>query len=270
MIIPFKSTVSITVLTLLISACAMTQAKDSASRVSKAFPDFSSESPGLAFDVDKIAALEARMQKFVADGDTKGIATLLVKDGEVISHTQAGVRHILDGAPITDDTIYRIYSMTKPITGVALMALYEQGKFSLDDPVAKYISEFTNLEVVKSFAEDGSFEIEPLQRQPTMRELMSHTAGFAYGLYGKDPSNVAFMKKRVLASPDLTTFIDRVATIPLKYQPGASWFYSAAVDIQGAIIERLTGMSLGEYFQSILFTPLGMNDTGFFCLRRKI
>ena len=270
MITRFKSTVLMTVFTSLVCACAVVQAKDSASKALKAFPDFSSESPGLAFDADKVADLEARMLKFVADGDTKGIATLLVKDGEVISHTQAGVRHILDGAPITDDTIYRIYSMTKPITGVALMTLYEEGKFSLDDPVSKYIPEFTNLEVVKSFAEDGSFEVEPLQRQPTMRELMSHTAGFAYGLYGNDPSNVAFMKKRVLAAPDLPAFINRVATIPLMYQPGTNWFYSAAVDIQGAIIERLTGMSLGEYFQSKLFAPLGMTDTGFFVPDDKV
>lgn len=270
MIIRFKVPVLISALTLLICVCTASQAKDSVSTDLNAFPDFSSKSPGLAFDADKIAALEARMLQFVADGDTKGIATLLIKDGKVISHTQAGVRHILDGAPITDDTIYRIYSMTKPITGVALMMLYEQGKFSLDDPVSKYIPEFTKLEVVKSFAEDGSFEVEPLQRQPTMRELMSHTAGFAYGLYGKDPSNVAFMKKRVLASPDLSTFIDRVATIPLMYQPGENWFYSAAVDIQGAIIERLTGMTLGEYFQSKLFAPLGMNDTGFFVPDEKV
>ncbi|MFT5572962.1 MAG: CubicO group peptidase (beta-lactamase class C family) [Cryomorphaceae bacterium] len=260
----FMSAVSIALLTMFISACATTQADNPVSATPVAFPDFSTASPRQLFDADKIAALETRMQKFVVDGDTNGIATLLVKDGQVISHTQAGVRRIMDGAPIADDTIYRIYSMTKPITGVALMALYEEGKFSLDDPVAKYIPEFKDLEVVKSFEEDGSFEVEALDRQPTMRELMSHTAGFAYGLYGSDPSNVAFMKNGVLASPDIDTFITRVAGIPLMYQPGESWFYSAAVDIQGAIIERLTGMSLGEYLQSTIFAPLGMNDTGFF------
>jgi CubicO group peptidase (beta-lactamase class C family) len=264
MMIRFKSTVLTSVFTLFLCVCAASQAKDSASNALKVFPNFASEAAGVAFDADQIAALEARMLKFVADGDVKGIATLLVKNGEVISHAKAGVRHLLDGAPITDDTIYRIYSMTKPITGVALMALYEQGKFSLDDPISKYIPEFSKLEVVKSFAEDGSFEVEPLQRQPTMRELMSHTAGFAYGLYGNDPSNMAFMKKRVIASPDLPTFINTVASVPLMYQPGTSWFYSVAVDIQGVIIERLTGMSLGEYFQSKVFGPLGMNDTGFF------
>jgi CubicO group peptidase (beta-lactamase class C family) len=228
------------------------------------FPDFDSESVGDKFDGEKIAELERRMRQFVSDGDTFGIATLLVHEGKVISYAQAGIRDIMQGDPITQDTIYRIYSMTKPITGVAMMMLYEQGKFSLDDPVSKFIPEFNGLEVVKSYDKDGDFEVEPLNRQPTMRELMSHTAGFAYGLYGADPSNRAFMKQGVLASPDLQTFIDKVAGIPLIHQPGEQWFYSAAVDIQGAIIERITSMTLGEYFSSKIFEPLGMLDTAFY------
>lgn len=246
---------------LALAACTTTPTPTSAT---SAFPDFSKAAPTQNFDAEQIAALEARVRKFVADGDTKGVATLLVKGGKVISHTQAGVRRIMDGAPITEDTIYRIYSMTKPITGVALMMLYEQGKFSLDDPIVKYIPEFADLKVVQTVREDGSYTLEPLKRQPTMRELMSHTAGFAYGLYGSDPSNVAFMQQRILASPDLTTFIEKVATVPLMFQPGERWFYSAAVDIQGAIIERLSGMSLGEYFTTQIFSPLGMPDTGFY------
>ena len=235
-----------------------------ASITSQGFPDYSTASVGDDFDPAKIAALEARMNQFVADGDAKGIATLLVKDGKVISHTQSGIRRVSDTAPITEDTIYRIYSMTKPITGVALMTLYEDGKFSLDDPVSKYVPEFENLKVVKSYEADGSFEIEPLNRQPTMRELMSHTAGFAYGLYGADPSNKAFKEQDIMRSPDLQTFIDNVAKVPLMYQPGERWFYSASVDIQGAIVERLSGMTFGSYLQKTIFDPLDMDDTGFF------
>ena len=123
---------------------------------STSFPVYSSEAAGSDFDPAKIAALEARMQKFVDDGDAKGIATLLVKDGKVISHMQAGLRRVSDNAPITEDTIYRIYSMTKPVTGVALMTLFEQGKFSLDDPISKFIPEFENLTVVKSV--DGGWQ----------------------------------------------------------------------------------------------------------------
>ncbi|MEP2988050.1 MAG: serine hydrolase domain-containing protein [Parasphingorhabdus sp.] len=228
------------------------------------FPTYATESAGTDFDPAKIKALEARMEQFVKDGDTKGIATLLVKDGKVISHMQAGLRRVSDDAPITEDTIYRIYSMTKPITGVALMTLYEQGKFSLDDPVSKFIPEFENLTVVDSFDADGSFEVEPLDRQPTMRELMSHTAGFAYGLYGDDPANKAFREKKILASPDMKSFIDAVAKVPLMSQPGERWFYSAAVDVQGAIVERLSGKSFGEYLKTTIFDPLKMDDTGFY------
>lgn len=226
------------------------------------FPVFSSESVGDNFDKAKIAALEARMEKFVSDGDVKGIATLLVNDGKVISHMQAGIRREADKAPIDEDTIYRIYSMSKPITGVALMQLYEEGKFSLDDPVSKYVPEFENLQVVKSY-EEGKVELEPLTEEPTMRQLMSHTAGFAYGSTGQDPSNKAFRDEEILASTDMKTFIDKVAKVPLMHQPGKSWFYSASVDVQGAIVERLSGKTFGDYLQARLFKPMGMVDTGF-------
>ena len=233
------------------------------------FPDFNTKSVGVQWNGEKITSLENRMRQFVSDGDTMGIATLLVHDGKVVSHTQAGVRDLIAGAPIDHDTIYRIYSMTKPITGVAMMMLYEQGKYSLDDPISKFIPEFENLEVLKSYDKDGSFEVEPLKRQPTMRELMSHTAGFAYGLYGDDPANNAYKQKRILASPDLPTLINRVAAIPLLHQPGEEWYYSVSVDIQGAIIERITGMTLAEYFSKNIFEPLGMQDTAFYVAAEK-
>lgn len=228
------------------------------------FPLLDNPTVPVGFDAQGLQNLEDRIQQFVADGHTKGIATLLVKDGNVVNYTQAGIRRASDNAPIEQDTIYRIYSMTKPVTGVAMMILFERGLFSLGDPIAKFIPEFKDLQVVKSYSEDGSVELEPLQRQPTMQELMSHTAGFAYGLYGNDPSNRQFMKDQILAAPDLDTFIDKVAKVPLMAQPGKQWFYSAAVDIQGAIVERLSGMSFGEFLQKNLFQPLAMEDTGFF------
>lgn len=259
-----KSALKIALCAIVLAISFTSYAKDVNSQKTAAFPDLHSALVGAEFNNEKITALENRMRQFVSDGDTMGIATLLVHDGKVVSHTQAGVRDMIAGAPIAEDTIYRIYSMTKPITGVAMMKLYEQGNFSLDDPVSKFIPEFKDLEVVKSYEKDGSFEVEALERQPTMRELMSHTAGFAYGLYGGDPANLAFMKQGVLGSADLQVFIDKVATIPLMHQPGKHWFYSAAVDIQGAIIERITGMTLAEYFSSEIFVPLGMPDTAFY------
>lgn len=245
-----------------LAACSNTPTLET--QVANTFPDYASESAGSDFDADKLAVLETRMAQFVSDGDVKGISTLLVKDGKVISHMQSGIRRVEDLAPITEDTIYRIYSMTKPVTGVALMQLYEQGEFSLDDPVSKFLPELADLQVVKSYESAEEFELEPLVRQPTMQELMSHTAGFAYWLGGSDPANAAMQKAKIDQSPDLKAFIDTIATIPLMYQPGERWFYSASVDIQGAIIERLSGLSLGEYFQKHIFAPLGMVDTGFY------
>lgn len=213
---------------------------------------------------EEIAALETAMGDYIRDGRLYGIHTRLAQKGEIVSDYYAGLRGLEAGAPIEDNTIYRIYSMSKPITGVAMMMLWEEGLFDLDDPVSKFIPEFENLKVLDGVAEDGSAILKDLERQPTMRELMSHTSGFGYGLSGVDPANSAFRDMKVLESPDMQTFIDRTAQIPLLFQPGDAWFYSVGMDIQGAIIERLSGQTYGEFLQSRLFGPLGMVDTGFF------
>jgi len=259
----FKGLLILTASALILTACAKVDTPNVTAGTAD-FPAFDSAAISADFDAKKIAALEARMQKFAADRDVAGIATLLVKDGKIISHTHAGVRNVTNFAPITDNTIYRIYSMTKPITGVALMHLYEDGKFSLEDPVSKFIPEFENLKVVKSYDATGGILLEDLERQPTMKELMSHTAGFAYGLFGDDPSNKAFREKGILRSADMQSFIDATASVPLMHQPGEHWVYSAAVDIQGAIVERISGQSFGDYLKSEIFDPLGMDDTGFY------
>ena len=217
-----------------------------------------------AFSAEGIAALEKVMADYVADGRLYGIHTRLAHKGEIVSDYYTGLRGLESQTPIEEDTIYRIYSMTKPVTGVAMMMLYEEGKFDLDDPVSMYVPEFENLKVLGGVDEDGGAILVDLERQPTMRELMSHTSGFAYGLGGTDPANTAFRDLKVLESPDLQTFIDRTATIPLMFQPGEHWFYSVGMDIQGHIIEKLSGQSFGAFLQTRLFEPLGMVDTGFY------
>ncbi|MEO0449788.1 MAG: serine hydrolase domain-containing protein [Pseudomonadota bacterium] len=217
-----------------------------------------------AFSEAGIAALEQAMGDYVAEGRVYGIHTRLAHKGEVISDFYTGVRGLETQAPIEDDTIYRIYSMTKPVTGVAMMMLWEEGLFQLDDPVSKHVPEFADLKVLGGVNEDGSAILVDLERQPTMRELMSHTSGFAYGLGGTDPANTAFRDLKVLEAPDLQTMIDRTATIPLISQPGEHWFYSVGMDIQGHIIEKLSGQSFGDFLSTRLFEPLGMTDTGFY------
>ncbi|MEM9842821.1 MAG: serine hydrolase domain-containing protein, partial [Pseudomonadota bacterium] len=215
------------------------------------------------FSAEKIKALEDKMAAYVADGRLYGIHTRLAHKGEVISDYYTGLRSLQPQAPIERDTIYRIYSMTKPITGVAMMMLWEEGKFQLDDPVTKYVPEFEGLKVLSGVDEDGAAILVDLERPPTMRELMAHTSGFAYGLGGNDPANGAFRDLDVMRAPDLQSFIDRTATIPLLFQPGEAWFYSAGMDIQGYIIEKLSGQTFGAFLQTRLFEPLGMTDTGF-------
>src|SRR5581483_7496275 len=162
------------------------------------------------------------------------------------------------------DSLFRIYSMTKPVTGVALMILFEQGKWHFDDPVTQYIPEFKSLRVFKAAAPDGTLETEPLSRPPTMRELVSHAAGFAYGLDESSPVEVAYHKADFMRARSTDEAIARIAALPLFDQPGQHWHYSAAADIQGYIVERLSGQALADFMQTHIFGPLRMNDTAFY------
>jgi CubicO group peptidase (beta-lactamase class C family) len=211
-----------------------------------------------------IARLDDAMREIVSNQDVAGMVWLLAKDGEVATFETAGLARTEDQAAMTKDSLFRIYSMTKPVTGVALMMLYEDGLWKFDDPISKFIPEFANLEVLVDYDASGNVELESLERQPTMRELLNHTAGFGYGLFGEDPVNKAFQEQQVLSSGDLDELIEKVAGIPLMAQPGEQWFYSVGVDVQGYIVEQLSGLSFGEFLQQRLFEPLGMHDTRFY------
>jgi CubicO group peptidase (beta-lactamase class C family) len=164
---------------------------------------------------------------------------------------------------MTKDTVFRIYSQTKPVTGVAMMILFEEGKWRLDDPVTKFVPEFAHLQVYKGQNPDGTFITEPAARPPTLREIMSHTGGFAYGLRVDQPVEKAYRDSGLLGSKTTQAFIDGLAKLPLASQPGTEWRYSVAVDIQGVIVERLSGMSLADFMKTRIFDPLKMTDTGF-------
>ena len=160
------------------------------------------------------------------------------------------------------DALFRIYSMTKPITGVALMTLYDEGRFELDDPVAKYLPGFDK---VKVFAgEDGdTVKLVDLKRPVTIRDLMRHTAGLAYGLFPASPVDEMYKEAKMLdRTKNLDSMIERLVKIPLAAQPGEKWMYSIAVDVQGKLIEALSGKPLDEFFAERVFKPLAMKDTG--------
>ena len=220
--------------------------------------------PVSQFSDEGLASLDAVMQSGVTRQEVHGLSYLLVSGNEEIARNYFGVKDPETGDPIAEDTIFRVYSMTKPITGVAMMMLWEEGKWDLDDPVTDYIPEFADLKVLNGTNEDGSPVLVDMERPPTMREVMAHTAGFAYGLGGDDYSNTAFRERRILRSPDLPAFIDAAAEVPLLFQPGTNWAYSASVDIQGYIVEKLSGQRFGEFLDERIFTPLGMDDAGFF------
>ena len=158
--------------------------------------------PKYAFSPDAIDALEARMAEYIDEGRVKGIATRLIVDGEVISEMRAGIRRAADGAPVEEDTIWRLYSMTKPVTGVAMLMLWEEGLFELDDPITKYIPEFEGLQVFTGYDEAGNPVLVPVDRPPTVQEVMSHTAGFGYGLAPGNYVDDQFRAAEVFQSPD--------------------------------------------------------------------
>ncbi|MFN3523069.1 MAG: serine hydrolase domain-containing protein [Phenylobacterium sp.] len=216
----------------------------------------------VGFSSERLKRLDAAMQKVVDDGRVAGMTTLLARHGQVVSFNTYGKASQATGQPMPKDEIFRIYSMSKPITGVAMMILFEEGKWRLDDPVTRYIPEFKDLKVMKIDA-DGKQTLVPVERAPTMRELMSHTAGFGYGLSDKHPVDVMFREQNVLSSNGLDEMVRKVAGIPLMFQPGETWYYSVAVDLQGYIVEKLSGMPLGQFMDERIFKPLKMNDTGF-------
>ena len=216
------------------------------------------------FDPARLKRLDDYMAGVVSSGRVAGMQTLLARHGQIVSYNTWGKANLETGAPLTKDSIFRIYSMTKPVTGVAMMVLFEEGKWRLDDPVTRYVPEFKNLRVVKSVNKDGSLVLEDMRRPPTMREIMSHTAGFGYGLAEEHPVDKMYRQKEVLSAPNLQEMINRTAQIPLMFQPGTSWYYSSAVDIQGYIIEKLSGKTLGQFMQERIFAPLKMNDTAFY------
>jgi CubicO group peptidase (beta-lactamase class C family) len=223
----------------------------------------------LGFTKPGLDALDARMKQSVADGDTAGMTYILIRHGQVADFKTFG--QATSDTPMALDSLFRIYSMSKPITGVAMMQLYEHGQWKLDDPITKYAPELAGLKELNWTADgkvattpDGNPVLGAPKRPATMRELMSHTAGFGYGLSGNDPVNKAFRDEGVLASPDLGEMMRRIAGIPLLYEPGARWSYSVAVDIQGYLVQKLSAQKFGDYLKAHVTGPIGMTDTSFF------
>jgi CubicO group peptidase (beta-lactamase class C family) len=204
----------------------------------------------VGFSAAGLKTFQTTFRALVDEGKLAGVTTLVARHGKVVHFDAYGVQNLETKQPVTKDTIFRIASMTKPIVGVAMMMLWEEGKWSLDDPVAKHIPEFANLKVSTPNGE------VPQTRPMTMRQLMSHTAGF-------DVSS-GYAKINITdRDQPLQAMIDKLAKLPLPVQPGSDWRYGPSVDIQGYVVEKLSGQTLDVFLKNRIFDPLGMKDTGF-------
>jgi len=221
------------------------------------------------FDPARLKRLDDFVAAFVAGGNVPGATTLLARKGKIVQYKAFG-HQAVGGPPMQLDTIFRIYSMTKPITGVALMMLFEEGKFRLDDPIDMHLPEFRNLQVITRWDAAGKPVLEDAKRPPTIRELMNHSAGYGYGLSADSAVDKLYRANAALVAPGMDEFIRRAAQLPLTFQPGTSFNYSLSVDIQGALVERLSGQKFGAFLDQRIFRPLRMGDTGFFVPRNKL
>jgi len=210
--------------------------------------------------VDTLDLADLRMQAHVDEGRLPCVATLVIKDGLTVRQRVHGMANLQEERELAENALFRIYSMSKPITAAALMILFDEGKFQLDDPVAGYIPAFENTGVYV----DG--EVVGQQQPFTVRHLLTHTAGFCYGW---DPdSHVDSLYNQITPTGirgggNLAGMIELLATIPLKNQPGSKYEYSVSLDVAGYLVEVLSGMPFDEFLQTRLFDPLGMDDTGF-------
>ena len=204
----------------------------------------------VGFSAAGLKAFQQAMRALVDEQKLAGVTTLVARHGKVVHFDAYGKRDLEAAKPVEKDTIFRIASMTKPIVGVAMMMLWEQGKWTLDDPVAKHIPEFAGLKVATPNGE------VPQTKPMTMRQLMSHTAGFDV--------SAGYAKHNITdRTQPLQAMIDKLAKLPLAAQPGSDWRYGPSVDIQGYIVEKLSGQTLDVFLKSKIFDPLGMTDTGF-------
>lgn len=210
--------------------------------------------------IDK-ARIDAALAAMVADGRAAGTSALIWQDGREVYFGTAGMADRAAKRPMRRDTIAQIYSMTKPVTGVALMQLWEAGKFRLDDPLANYLPEYAAMRVYAGKDAAGQPRYVPTERPISVRDILRHTAGFAYGA-GPTPAHDAYVAAEPLAlTIPLAEASKRLANVPLLYQPGTQWEYSIAVDVQAALVEKLSGQPFAEYVRTHIFEPLGMTET---------
>ena len=224
----------------------------------------------VGFSSQRLSRVNKMMQGYIDDGKLASGLTMLARHGETFHFEPYGVLDLESGVPVERDTLFRIYSMTKPITSAAVMMLYEEGHFSLDDPVGKFIPELASLKVYDGMGETGMRLVD--QQSPiTIRHLLTHTSGLSYGFHQDSPVE-AMYREADITDPDSTMqdMVEKLGKLPLVTQPGAKWRYSNATDVLGYLVEVVSGLPFDRYLQDNVLDPLGMQDTSFYVAEENL
>lgn len=248
------------ILSLLLSISACQTAQTSNELIAD---DLSGQSPSRSgFSEQRLQRIAPAMQTYIDQGKLAGISTLVARKDEVVHWQVQGMQNKEASVPLSKESIFRIYSMTKPITAVAALTLWEQGKFHMHDPISKYFPELADMQVYVSGAGE-TMVLEKAKYPIRIIDLFMHTAGFSYGFTNSEVDKLyrATDMAKGLASRD--TVLAELAKLPLNHQPGTAWHYGVNTDVIGFLVEKLSGEKLGEYMQEVIFDPLGMVDTGF-------
>lgn len=213
--------------------------------------------------------VDAGLQAEIDKGDLAGAVTLVARHGKVARRSVLGFDSVEKKTKLRTDTVFRIFSMTKPVTAVAMMILWDKGLWKPDDPVGKFIPAFNHCTVFEGLDDAEQPVTVKADHPPTLRELLTHTAGITYGR-SDALHDRPYKDADIWGAPTLMEFAERIGRIPLAYQPGTQWLYSLSMDVQGAIIEKITGQSLADFMQEHIFGPLKMVDTGFWAPPEKV
>ena len=216
-------------------------------------------------DLERLSRIAEHLEsQYLSPGKLPCAVTLVARHGQLVWQHAQGMADVERQVPVALDTLFRIYSMTKPVTSIALMQLYEQGRFLLDDPVHKYIPSWRNLQVYKSGVYPNFVTTAPA-RPMSIRDLLTHQAGLSYGFSCRTNVDAAYRELKLDGHSGLTLdgLIDELSRLPLEFSPGSAWNYSLATDVCGYLVQQLSGMTLDDYFAKHIFEPLGMLDTFF-------
>jgi CubicO group peptidase (beta-lactamase class C family) len=224
----------------------------------------------VGFSAERLAHITATLRANIAKDEIPGAVLLIARQGKIAYLETLGALDPQRKAPMTEDAIFRIYSMSKPITTVAAMTLFEDGKFGIEEPVGKYLPQLLKLQVAADNkpdpeADPSKLTLVPANRPMSIQDLMRHTSGLTYGFFGDTPVKKLYAQAKLFdGDPSNADFVDRIAKLPLSYQPGTTWDYSHSTDVLGRLVEVVSGKSLLAYEKERILDPLGMTDTSFY------